>query len=101
MHIAVLVLGIIGFIMSFVLVGIVPATIAVILGLVLMLSKKRRLHKLPKVEVIVGMVFAILAILIGVFVYISSTKGLDIYSKWYREVVDFSIGIKDKVLSYF
>ena len=48
MEIVVLVLGIVGFVMSWVLIGAIPATLAVLLGTIRILMKKRGLRNSEK-----------------------------------------------------
>lgn len=86
MEIVVLVLGIVGFVMSWVIVGAVPALLAIIFGGVRFLVKKR-LSKLGKVEMIIGMVAGILAILVSVYVYLAGIMDVD-FVKVVREFID-------------
>lgn len=77
MEIVVLVLGIVGFVMSWVLIGAVPAVLAVLLGTVRMLMKKKRLTKLGKTEIVIGLVFAYLAIGVSIYVYVAGIMDID------------------------
>ena len=93
MEIVVLVLGIVGFVMSWVIVGAIPAGLAVILGSLRLLMKKKRLSKLGRVEIIIGIVFAVLAIGVSVYVYAAGIMDID-FVKIVREFID---GLKDKL----
>ncbi len=77
MEIVVLVLGIVGFVMSWVLIGAVPAVLAVLLGTIRLLMKKKRLTKLGKTEIIIGLVFAYLAIGVSIYVYVAGIMDID------------------------
>ena len=87
MEIVVLVLGIVGFVMSFVLVGAVPAALAIVLGVLRLLFKKKRLAKLGRIEIIIGIVFAALAILVSVYVYVAGVMDID-FVNIMREYID-------------
>ncbi|MBR6159602.1 MAG: hypothetical protein IKQ40_04810 [Lachnospiraceae bacterium] len=93
MEIVVLVLGIVGFVMSWVIVGAVPAALAVILGSLRLLMKKKRLSKLGRVEIVIGIVFAVLAIIVSVYVYAAGIMDID-FVKVVREFID---GLMDKL----
>ncbi|MBO4904606.1 MAG: hypothetical protein J5367_05225 [Lachnospiraceae bacterium] len=87
MEIVVLVLGLVGFVMSFVIVGFVPAALAIVLGVLRLLMKKKRLAKLGKTEIIIGIVFAALAILISLYVYFAGVMDID-FVKIVRQQID-------------
>ncbi len=87
MEIVVLVLGIVGFVMSWVIVGMVPAILAIVLGALRLLIKKKRLTKLGKSEIIIGMVFAALAIIISLYVYYAGVMEVD-FVKIVRQEID-------------
>lgn len=92
MEIVVLVLGLVGFVMSFVIVGAVPAALAIVLGSLRLLMKKKRLKKLGKTEIIIGIVFAVLAIAVSVYVYTAGVMDID-FVRIVREFID---GLKDR-----
>lgn len=77
MEIVVLVLGIVGFVMSFVIVGAVPAALAILLGAVRLMMKKKRLTKLGKTEIIIGIVFGALAVIVSLYVYFAGVMDID------------------------
>ena len=79
MEIVVLVLGIVGFIMSFVIVGAIPAALAIILGVgrLLVKIKKKPLRKMARVEIIIGLVFAALAVIVSLYVYFAGVMNID------------------------
>ena len=77
MEIIVLVLGTVGFVMSWVIVGAVPAAVALLLGAIRLMIKKKPLRKLGKFETVLGMVFAALGVLIGVYVYYAGIMDID------------------------
>lgn len=79
MEIVVLVLGIVGFIMSFVIVGAIPAALAIILGVgrLLVKIKKKPLRKMARVEIIIGIVFAALAVIVSLYVYFAGVMNID------------------------
>ena len=77
MEIVVLVLGIVGFVMSPVIVGAVPAALAILFGSGRLLVKKKRLRKLGKAEIIIGMIFAFLAVIISLYVYYAGVMEID------------------------
>lgn len=87
MEIVVLVLGLVGFVMSFVIVGAVPAVLAILLGALRLLMKKKRLTKLGKTEIIIGIVFGALAILISLYVYFAGVMDID-FVKIVRQQID-------------
>lgn len=87
MEIVVLVLGIVGFVMSWVIVGMVPAILAIVLGALRLPIKKKRLTKLGKSEIIIGMVFAALAIIISLYVYYAGVMEVD-FVKIVRQEID-------------
>ncbi|MBO4265768.1 MAG: hypothetical protein J5910_01100 [Lachnospiraceae bacterium] len=87
MEIVVLVLGLVGFVMSFVIVGGVPAVLAILLGVLRLLMKKKRLTKLGKTEIIIGIVFAALAIIISLYVYFAGVMDID-FVKIVRQQID-------------
>ena len=95
MEIVVLVLGIVGFVMSPVIVGGAPAALAILLGLLRLLMKKKPLRKLGKTEIIIGIVFAALAILISVYVYTAGVMNID-FVKIVRQDIDAFIGFFNK-----
>ena len=88
MEIVVLVLGIVGFVMSWVIVGMVPAVLAVLLGAFRLLLKKKRLTKLGKTEIIIGMVFALLAVIIALYVYFAGVMDVDFVNIVRQEIDD-------------
>ena len=77
MEIVVLVFGIVGFVMSWVIIGAVPAAIAILLGPIRLLIKKKPLRKLGKIEILIGMFFAFLAIGISIYVYFAHIMDID------------------------
>ena len=77
MEIVVLVLGIVGFVLSIVIVGAVPAVLAILLGFLRLMMKKKPLRKLGKAEIKIGIVFAILAVIISVYVYFAGIMEID------------------------
>ena len=87
MEIVVLVLGIVGFVMSWVIVGAAPAALAILLGLLRLAIKKKPLRKLGKVEIIIGIVFAVLAIGVAVYVYVAGVMDVD-FVKLVKEWID-------------
>ena len=87
MEIVVLVLGLVGFVMSFVLVGAVPAALAIVLGALRLMIKKKRLTKLGKTEIIIGIVFAVLAIIVSLYVYFAGVMDID-FVKIIRQEID-------------
>ena len=89
MEIVVLVLGLVGFVMSFVIVGAVPAALAIILGSLRLLMKKKRLKKLGKTEIIIGIVFAVLAIAVSVYVYTAGVMDIDFVNLIRVEIEEF------------
>lgn len=92
MEIIVLVLGIVGFVMSWVIVGAVPAALAVVFGILRLLVKKKPLRKLGKVEVIIGIVFGALAILVSVYVYFAGIMDIDFVNlvrEWIQGITGF------------
>ena len=101
MEIVVLVLGIVGFVMSWVIVGAIPAILAILLGVLRLLMKKKRLSKLGRIEVIIGIVFAVLALGVSVYVYTAGIMDID-FVKIVREFIDalkerFSFGSSEEV----
>lgn len=91
MEIVVLVLGIVGFVMSWVIVGIAPAVLAILLGAGRLLIKKKPLRKLGKTEIVIGIVFAALAVIIGLYVYFAGVMDIDfvrLVRTWIRDVTD-------------
>ena len=88
MEIVVLVLGIVGFVMSWVIVGMIPAVLAVILGAFRLLMKKKRLTKLGKTEIIIGMIFALLAVTIALYVYFAGVMDVDFVNIVRQEIDD-------------
>ena len=93
MEIIVLVLGIVGFVMSWVIVGAVPAALAIILGFVRLFIKlkKKPLRKMAKVEIIIGIVFAFLAIAVSLYVYYAGVMDVD-FVKIIRQDIKDIIG---------
>ncbi len=77
MEIVVLVLGIVGFVMSWVIVGAIPAAIAILFGTFRLLMKKKRLTKLGKTEIVIGMIFAFLAVGVSIYVYVAGVMEID------------------------
>jgi len=59
------------------LIGAVPAVLAVLLGTIRLLMKKKRLTKLGKTEIIIGLVFAYLAIGVSIYVYVAGIMDID------------------------
>ena len=89
MEIIVLVLGIVGFIMSFVIVGIAPAILAILLGLVRLMMKKKPQHKLARIETIIGIVFAVIALIVGAYVYFAGVMDIDFVKIVRQDIQDF------------
>ncbi len=87
MEIIVLVLGLVGFVMSFVIVGAVPAVLAIVLGIIRLLMKKKRLTKLGKTEIIIGIVFGCLSVIIALYVYFAGVMDID-FVKLIRQEID-------------
>ena len=87
MEIVVLVLGLVGFIMSFVIVGAAPAALALLLGVLRLLIKKKRLTKLGKTEIIIGIVFSVIAIIVSLYVYFAGVMDID-FVKIIRQEID-------------
>ncbi len=93
MEIVVLVLGIVGFVMSWVIVGAIPAAIAILFGTFRLLMKKKRLTKLGKTEIVIGMIFAFLAVGVSIYVYVAGVMDID-----FVEIVRSEIkGLLDKL----
>ncbi len=96
MEIVVLVLGIVGFVMSWVIVGIAPAALAIILGAGRLLIKKKPLRKLGKTEIVIGIVFSVLAIIVGLYVYFAGVMDIDfvrLVRTWIQDVTDSIKGV--------
>ena len=89
MEIIVLVLGIVSFIMSFVIVGIIPAALAIILGIGRLLVKKRPQTKLARTETVIGVVFAIIAIVVAAYVYFAGVMDIDFVKIVREDIQDF------------
>ena len=89
MEIVVLVLGIVGFVMSWVLIGAVPATLAVLLGTIRILMKKKRLTKLGKAEIMIGIIFGFLAIGVSIYVYVAGVMDIDFVNIIRIEIEEF------------
>ncbi len=89
MEIVVLVLGIVGFVMSWVLVGAVPAVLAVLFGTIRLLMKKKPLTKLGKTEIIIGLVFAYIAIAVSIYVYVAGIMDIDFVEIVRMEINEF------------
>ena len=92
MEIVVLVLGIVGFVMSWVIVGAAPAALAILLGLGRLAVRKRPLRKLGKFEIILGIIFAVLAIGVSVYVYVYGVMDVDfvkLVREWISEKLEF------------
>ena len=73
MEIVVLVLGIVGFVMSWVIVGAAPAALAILFGL--------------------GIIFAVLAIGVSVYVYVYGIMDVDfvkLVREWITDILPFS-----------
>ena len=96
MEIIVLVLGTVGFVMSWVIVGVAPAALAIILGLLRLAIKKKPLRKLGKVEIVIGIIFAVLAIGVSVYVYVAGVMDIDfvkLVREWIQGILpDFLTG---------
>ena len=93
MEIIVLVLGIVGFVMSWVIVGAVPAALAILLGFGRLAIKKKPLRKLGKTEIIIGIVFACLAVTVSIYVYVAGVMDIDVVKlvrEWIRDINPFS-----------
>ncbi len=90
MEIVVLVLGIVGFVMSWVIVGMVPAFLAVVFGALRLMIKKKPLTKLGKAEIIIGMVFALLACLVALYVYYAGVMDVDFVKIVRQEIQDIA-----------
>ena len=89
MEIVVLVLGIVGFVMSWVLIGAVPATLAVLLGTIRIIMKKKRLTKLGKAEIMIGIIFGFLAIGVSIYVYVAGVMDIDFVNIIRIEIEEF------------
>ena len=89
MEIIVLVLGAVGFVMSWVIVGAVPAFLAVILGSLRLLMKKKRLTKLGKTEIIIGIIFGLLALGVSIYVYVAGVMDIDFVNIVRMEIEEF------------
>ena len=92
MEIVVLVLGIVGFVMSWVIVGAAPAVLAILLGLGRLAVRKRPLRKLGKFEIILGIIFAVLAIGVSVYVNVYGVMDVDfvkLVREWISEKLEF------------
>ena len=89
MEIIVLVLGIVGFVMSWVIVGFVPAAVAIVFGAVRLMIKKKPLRKLGKAEIIIGMIFAALAIAVSLYVYYAGVMDIDFVKIIRTEIKEF------------
>ena len=93
MEIVVLVLGIVGCVMSPLIVGALPAALAVLLGLLrLMLKKKKPLKKLGKAEIMIGIIFGVIAIIISLYVYYAGVMEIDfvkIVRQYIQNIRDF------------
>ena len=89
MEIVVLVLGIVGFVMSWVLIGAVPATLAVLLGTIRIIMKKKRLTKLGKAEIMIGIIFGFLAIEVSIYVYVAGVMDIDFVNIIRIEIEEF------------
>ncbi len=87
MEIVILVLGLVGFVMSAVIVGIFPASLAIILGSLRLMIKKKPLRKLGKTEIMIGMIFAALAIIISIYMYLTGIMDVD-FVKLFRQWVN-------------
>ena len=87
MEIVVLVLGLVGFVMSFVIVGAAPAALALLLGVLRLLIKKKRLTKLGKTEIIIGIVISVIAIMVSLYVYFAGVMDID-FVKIIRQEID-------------
>ncbi|MCR5832185.1 MAG: hypothetical protein K6G67_08625 [Lachnospiraceae bacterium] len=93
MEIVVLVLGIVGFVMSWVIVGAAPAALAILFGLGRLAYKKKPLRKLGKFEIILGIIFAVLAIGVSVYVYVYGIMDVDLVKlvrEWIKDILPFS-----------
>ena len=93
MEIVVLVLGIVGFVMSWVIVGAAPAALAILFGLGRLTYKKKPLRKLGKFEIILGIIFAVLAIGVSVYVYVYGIMDVDfvkLVREWITDILPFS-----------
>jgi hypothetical protein len=93
MEIVVLVLGIVGFVMSWVIVGVAPALLAILFGLGRLAYKKKPLRKLGKFEIILGIIFAVLAIGVSVYVYVYGIMDVDfvkLVREWITDILPFS-----------
>ncbi len=87
MEIVVLVLGIVGFVMSWVIVGAAPAALAILFGLGRLMFKKKPLRRLGRVEIMIGIIFAVLAIGVAIYVYVAGVMDID-FVKLVREWID-------------
>ncbi|MCR5673372.1 MAG: hypothetical protein K6F87_06620 [Lachnospiraceae bacterium] len=94
MEIIVVVLGTVGFVMSWVIIGAVPAALAVILGALRLMVKKKPLRKLQKAEIVMGMIFGLLAIGISAYVYYAGVMDIDFVRIIRQEIDDITSGIK-------
>ena len=89
MEIVVIVLGLVGFVMSWVIVGIFPACLAIILGSFRLMMKKKPLRKLGKAELIAGMIIAALAIGVGIYMYLTGIMDVDfvkLFRQWITDI---------------
>lgn len=75
MEIAVLVLGLVGFIMSWVVIGAVLCIIALLLGFICLKVKKHKLRVLGKIECIAGIFFSVLGILVAAVLIYGAVTG--------------------------
>ena len=90
MEIVVLVLGIVGFVLSWVIVGIFPASLAVILGSLRLMIKKKPVRKLQKAEIIIGIVFALLAVGVSLYVYFTGIMDVDFVKLFRQWITDMT-----------
>ena len=90
MEIVVIVLGIVGFVMSWVIVGIIPAILAIVLGILRLMIKikKKPLTKLGRIEIIIGIVFAVLAVAVALYVYYAGVMEIDFVKLVRQEIQD-------------
>ena len=95
MEIIVLVLGIVGFVMSWVIVGAIPAAVALLFGAVRLMIKKKPLRKLGRFEIILGMIFAALAVIISVYVYYAGVMEIDFVKIVRDEINDIASFFKN------
>ncbi len=91
MEIAVLVFGIVGFIMSPLIVGAAPAAFGILLGIFRLLNRKKHLKALGKIEITAGIVFGVLAILVSAYVYTAGVMNIDYRGFFSRMITEIKL----------